>query len=66
MPFPVNRTIREAQGNWFQSQHAWRGNIVVAKFRDNSFKDMMNIAMADFPIVRIFFSTTERLLIFGR
>jgi hypothetical protein len=37
MPFPLNRAIREIQGRNFRESSAWRGNIVIAKYRDNPF-----------------------------
>jgi hypothetical protein len=53
MPFPANKTLRDIQGAWFKPEHAWRGNIVVAKYRDQHCKTMMNITMADFAIVSL-------------
>lgn len=57
MPFPVNRAIRHIQGPAFEEDQAWRGNIVVAKYRDNPFTSMMDASMADFPIVKNFLLT---------
>jgi hypothetical protein len=37
MPFPVNKAIREIQGGNYSEPSAWRGNIVVAKYRDSPF-----------------------------
>lgn len=37
MPFPINRAIREIQGRNFRESYAWRGNIVVAKYRESPF-----------------------------
>ncbi|KAI0034434.1 hypothetical protein K488DRAFT_39381, partial [Vararia minispora EC-137] len=57
MPFPINRTLREVQGDWYQSNHAWRGNVVVAKYRDATFKQLVNMTMADYPIIKNYLST---------
>ena len=37
MPFPVNKAIREIQGRNYNEDSAWRGNIVVAKYRESPF-----------------------------
>jgi len=57
MPFPVNQTIQNIQGQNFNSDQAWRGNIVVAKYHDNPFTSMMDASMADFPIIKNFLLT---------
>ncbi|KAI3611009.1 hypothetical protein WG66_013789 [Moniliophthora roreri] len=57
MPFPVNKTIREIQGRAFREDLAWRGNIVVAKYRDNPFSSMIDASMADFPILKNYLMT---------
>ncbi|KAL5530269.1 hypothetical protein ACEPAF_6526 [Sanghuangporus sanghuang] len=57
-PFPVNRAIREIQGNSFNESSAWRGNIVVAKYRgggSDPFICLIDISMADFPILKNYF-----------
>ncbi|CCM04031.1 uncharacterized protein FIBRA_06188 [Fibroporia radiculosa] len=57
MPFPVNKGIREIQGPKFNEAQAWRGNIIVAKYRDTGYYAMMDATIADFPIVKNWFST---------
>ena len=57
MPFPINKFIREAQGRFYKEAAAWRGNIVVVKYRDAHFSAMTNISMADFPIIKNYLST---------
>ncbi|KIK65724.1 hypothetical protein GYMLUDRAFT_194540 [Collybiopsis luxurians FD-317 M1] len=59
MPFPVNKAIREIQGQAFREAQAWRGNIVVAKWRGggNPFTSMINASMADFPIIKNYLQT---------
>ena len=59
MPFPINKCIREIQGNRFNEARAWRGNIVVAKYRDTAFASMMDASMADFPIVKNYLANHE-------
>ncbi|KAH9482453.1 hypothetical protein JR316_0004553 [Psilocybe cubensis] len=58
MPFPINRTIREIQGGSFRAEHAWRGNIIVARYTGNMpFSCMVDAAMSDFPLVKNYFIT---------
>lgn len=60
--FPVNRTIRDIQGGNFNEDRAWRGNIVVAKYRSGGvdpFLSMIDISMADFPLLRNYFLNHE-------
>ncbi|KAG6861190.1 hypothetical protein C0995_002817 [Termitomyces sp. Mi166 len=57
MPFPVNKSIREIQARAFREETAWRGNIVIAKYRDSPFSSMMDISMADFAILRNYLMT---------
>jgi hypothetical protein len=57
IPFPVNKCIRAIQGTAFQEQVAWRGNIVVAKYRDSPFSSMIDASMADFPILKNYLLT---------
>lgn len=57
MPFPVNKTIRDIQGQAFRPEYAWRGNIVVGKYRENAFTSLVNASMADFPILKNYFLT---------
>ncbi|EJD01292.1 uncharacterized protein FOMMEDRAFT_88853 [Fomitiporia mediterranea MF3/22] len=57
-PFPVNRAIREIQGSFFNESTAWRGNIIVAKYRgggNDPFMSLIDISMADFPILKNYF-----------
>ncbi|KAG6877502.1 hypothetical protein C0992_009827 [Termitomyces sp. T32_za158] len=57
MPFPINKSIREIQGRGFREENAWRGNIVIAKYRDNPFSSMVDTSMADFAILRNYLMT---------
>ncbi|KAF8076013.1 hypothetical protein FPV67DRAFT_1664326 [Lyophyllum atratum] len=57
MPFPVNKSIREIQGRAYKEETSWRGNIVVAKYRDNPFSSMIDASMADFAILRNYLLT---------
>ena len=57
MPFPVNKCIREVQGSFYKQSAAWRGNIVVAKYLDSTFSQMVEASIADFPIVKNYLST---------
>ncbi|KAI0363722.1 hypothetical protein BV20DRAFT_975317 [Pilatotrama ljubarskyi] len=57
MPFPVNKCIREIQGDKFDEMRAWRGNLVVAKYKDAKYSAMTDASMADFPIIKNYLST---------
>ncbi|KAJ7087245.1 hypothetical protein B0H15DRAFT_950131 [Mycena belliarum] len=54
MPFPINKCIRDLQGSHFDERVAWRGNVIIAKYRDHPFVSMMDASMADFPILKNF------------
>lgn len=57
MLFPINESVREIQGPAFKEEVAWRGNIMVAKYRDNPFSSMIDASMADFPILKNYLMT---------
>jgi len=57
MPFPINKSIREIQGQAFKEEYAWRGNIVIAKYCDSPFSSMIDASMADFPILKNYLLT---------
>jgi hypothetical protein len=57
MPFPINKCLREIQGRSFKEATAWRGNIIIAKYRESPFSSMVNGSIADFPILRNYFMT---------
>jgi hypothetical protein len=57
MPFPVNKCVKDIQGKAFKEPHAWRGNIVIAKYRDDPFTSMIDVSMADFAILKNFLLT---------
>jgi hypothetical protein len=57
MPFPINKCIREMQGRAFSEETAWRGNIVIAKYRDNPWTSLLDATMADFPLLRNYLMT---------
>jgi hypothetical protein len=37
MPFAINKAIRGIQGQGFRESLAWRGNIIIAKYRESPF-----------------------------
>ncbi|KAH9894053.1 hypothetical protein C8Q73DRAFT_646176 [Cubamyces lactineus] len=57
MPFPVNKCIREFKGERYDQASAWRGSIVIAKYKDIHYSGMMDFSMADFPIIKNYFIT---------
>jgi len=57
MPFPVNRCIKDIQGRAFKEEVAWRGNIIIAKYRDNPFTSMIDASMADFALLKNYLLT---------
>ena len=61
MPFPVNKCIREVQGSFYKQSAAWRGNIIVAKYLNSNFSQMVATSIADYPIVKNYLSTHRAL-----
>ncbi|KDQ26128.1 hypothetical protein PLEOSDRAFT_32406 [Pleurotus ostreatus PC15] len=57
LPFPINNLLREIQGPLFREEVAWRGNIIIAKYRDEPFSSMTNVSIADFPILKNYLMT---------
>ena len=57
MPFPINKCLREIQGPNYREALAWRGNLVIAKYRDEQFSALMDATMADFPLLKNYLST---------
>jgi hypothetical protein len=55
--FPINKSIRGIQGKFFREEHGWRGDIIIAKYRDNPFSSMIDASMADFPILKNYLLT---------
>ncbi|KAI0056969.1 hypothetical protein BV25DRAFT_1872574 [Artomyces pyxidatus] len=62
LPFPVNKIVKEMQGRMFVENCAWRGDLIVAKYSDGRFLYMKNASMADFPILKNYFSTHSPLI----
>jgi|SRR5712672_357680 len=61
-PFPVNRTVRKMQeevspGRPLREDLLWCGDLVVAKFADPHFTQMMGASTADYPILKNFLAT---------
>ncbi|KZV65506.1 hypothetical protein PENSPDRAFT_129913 [Peniophora sp. CONT] len=52
MPFPVNKTVRDIQGNSFRQDQAWHGSLVIAKYLDTRYSQMTHASMADFPLIK--------------
>ncbi|KAI9061806.1 hypothetical protein FKP32DRAFT_1531461, partial [Trametes sanguinea] len=57
MPFPVNSCIRAMQGKTFDKQNAWEGDIIIAKYSDLQYSEMIDASMADFPIIKNYLLT---------
>ncbi|KAI9069208.1 hypothetical protein FKP32DRAFT_1608332 [Trametes sanguinea] len=57
MPFPVNGCIQAMQGEWFDKRKAWEGDIIIAKYSDPEYSEMIDVSMADFPIIKNYLST---------
>ncbi|KAI0367557.1 hypothetical protein BV20DRAFT_1054678 [Pilatotrama ljubarskyi] len=53
MPFPVNKHVRNIQGK-LPIEHAWCGDLVVAKYKDTTYSEMIDASMADYPIIKNF------------
>lgn len=57
MPFPINKCVKEIQGSQYREGFAWRGNLVIAKFRDEGALTPMDATMADFPLLKNYLAT---------
>ena len=57
MPFPINKCLKEIQAGNYRENRAWRGNLVVAKYRDEQLSALMDANMADFPLLKNYLST---------
>lgn len=57
MPFPINKCVKEIQGSQYREGFAWRGNLIIAKFRDEQASNPMDANMADFPILKNYLAT---------
>jgi hypothetical protein len=57
MPFPINKCLKEIQGPNYRENLAWRGNLVIAKYRDEQLSTLMDATMADFPLLKNYLST---------
>ena len=57
MPFPINKCLKEIQAMNYREGNAWRGNLVIAKYRDEQFSALMDATMADFPLLKNYLST---------
>ena len=57
MPFPINKCLKEIQGPHYRENRAWRGNLVIAKYRDDQLWTLMDASMADFPLLKNYLST---------
>lgn len=56
IPFPVNKLAKELQGTLFNEPSAWRGNLIIAKYRNLEYTVMKNASMADFPLIKNYLS----------
>ena len=56
MPFPINKCLKEIQGPNYREQLAWRGNLVIAKYRNEQLSALMDATMADFPLLKNYLS----------
>jgi len=57
MPFPINKCLKEIQGPNYRENFAWRGNIVIAKYRDEQLSVLVDASMADFPLLKNYLAT---------
>ncbi|KAH9924810.1 uncharacterized protein B0H18DRAFT_403413 [Fomitopsis serialis] len=55
MVFPINKCMYEIRGKKIRSPNVWRGDIVVAKYH-SEYVALMDATMADFPLLRNWFS----------
>ncbi|KAJ3014360.1 hypothetical protein NUW54_g1325 [Trametes sanguinea] len=57
MPFPVNEHIKTIQNDCFDGPQLWKGDIIVAKYKDTTYSQMTMASMADYPLIKIFLSS---------
>ena len=57
MTFPINKCLKEIQGVNYHEGLAWRGDIVIAKYCDEQLSALVNVTMADFPLLKSYLST---------
>lgn len=55
--FPVNRTIRSIQCKKWRPEVAWRGNLIVAKYKDKHCLQMTDARMGDYALMSNWFLT---------
>jgi hypothetical protein len=57
MPFPINKSVCEMQRGRFSEETAWRGNLVIAKYRDNPWTSLLDVNIADYWLLRNYLTT---------
>ncbi|KAJ3558872.1 hypothetical protein NM688_g672 [Phlebia brevispora] len=57
-PFPINQYAQDAQSKYYKEAVAWRGDLIVAKYKDLGYTAMENISMADLPLIKNYLSTS--------
>lgn len=55
LSFEVNHWIHHIQEDQHNQSNAWCGDIIVVKYKDSRLLKMVNISMADWPIIKLFF-----------
>ena len=55
--FDVNEWIKEIQEGRYREDVAWRGDIVIAKYCDNPFTTIIDMSIADYPLIKNFLRT---------
>ena len=55
--FPINKCLKEIQGANYHEGLAWRGDVVIAKYRDEQLSALVNVTMADIPLLMSYLST---------
>lgn len=56
-PFPINSYVKDLEGASFRADLAWRGDLIVVKYADIEYSSMIDISIADFPLVKNYLST---------
>lgn len=57
MDFPLNKHLRGVHRVSSANVHAWRGDIVVGKYQDLEYSAMVDMSIADFPLIKNYFVT---------
>ena len=59
--FNVNESIKEIQEGLYREDVAWKGDIIIAKYCDNPFTTIIDMFIANYPLIKKIFKTYGQL-----